>query len=160
MPGQTFRFDFGALESTFAFIEMMTEVVNSDFPGFSVTPHPDAPDNNGRHWRGLRATITGMDKGISLYTHSGLVYHPDTRAGIYLEVDKKNNLPVYQAVWDNIVLDEAYDLCKDEPDYLKLFYPDSKLKLLMGGKTLQEQQALYRVYYERAITNLLKAARG
>jgi hypothetical protein len=159
VPEQKFSFTMEAANATYRFLRMVASALGEPHPGFSVKPHPDARDNNGAHWRGLRATITA-EGSARLYIHTGLVYHPDTRRGIYLEIDRKNNLGVYRSVWDNLGESALYDLCKDEPDYLKCFYPDAKLDLMMSEPDAGAQKRLWNEYFEACVTAMLAALKG
>ena len=159
VPEQNFSFTMRSANATYRFLQMVSRALSEPHAGFQVQPHPDARDNHGPHWRGLRATVT-QEGGARLYIHTGLVYHPDTRRGIYLEVDRKNNLPAYRAVWDNLAESGLYDLCKDEPDYLKCFYPDAKLDALMAEPSDEAQQRLWTEFFEGAVRGMLSALKG
>lgn len=149
------RQKISGLNGTTAFIEMIKEQLKIGVPGFKMEIKEDAPDNFGIHWRGWRAWVTSGD--LQMYIHTGLVYHPDTRAGIYTEIDRKNNSKIFDTAWERITFSDQYDLCKEEADYLKFFYPAGRWDDLMEADPADKQIKLWRAYFESVLTNLTAA---
>lgn len=147
-----------SLISIFRFVETVEAVLlKADYPKFTVDIRKEARDNFGKHWRGYRSEIKGKKKGTRLYTHFGLVYLPETRRGIYCELDKRNNLGIYEKVWDNVKESCEYDLNKDEADYLKFFFPDARMEKLMSSPR-EEQNKMVGEFFASCVKSMLEAA--
>lgn len=142
-------------DGTTVFMEMVRDQLKKGVPGFETEIREEAPDNFGIHWRGWRALIRSGN--VQMYIHTGLVYHPDTRAGIYTEIDSGNNEEIFEAAWEYIKPSMEYDLSKEEPDYLKFFYPSCKWDELMEADTAKEQADLWRQYFECVLLGLAAA---
>lgn len=143
------------LNGTTVFIEMVREQLKRGLPGYDLKIREDAPDNFGIHWRGFRAWVSSGD--VQIYIHTGLVYHPDTRAGIYTEIDRRNNREIFDTAWEHIKPSDQYDLCKEEADYLKFFYPACKWDELMEAESADKQCGLWCRYFETVLMSLSEA---
>ena len=118
-----YRFTMSALREAHWLLEDLGNLFAAgDFGGCTLVAHPEAPDNNGPHWKGLRAGVTGTG-GVQLYIHAGLIFHPDFRQGLYLEADHQNNGEVWDRLWMNTRDGAHHEVCRDEVDYLKCFLP-------------------------------------
>ena len=151
------KFDFESLISVYRFTQTVEAVLSKvEYPLLRVSIFKDAKDNYGKHWRGFRAEIKGKQGG-RLYIHFGLVYLPETRRGIYLELDKRNNGEIYDSVWVNIKEARAYELNKEEADYLKFFFPEVGIEDLMSGDR-ESQNKQVENFFIGCIENMLEAA--
>lgn len=143
--------------SLFKFSEHLEYVItNAKSDKFTCKVKKDAKDNNGIHWFGYRCPSKSKNSEVEFYFHCGAVYHPDTKAGIYFEVDKSNNEKYYSDVWDNIVPSDEYDLNMNEPNYLKLFYPTLKFDELMSESSASLQEYMLETYFVSCIEAILK----
>lgn len=114
----------------------------------SLEPVRTAVDCIGRHWYGTRVKMVSKADGQQFYLHAGLIFLPETRIGLMIEVDKKNNLNTYQILWDELADGTTYQLNRDEAEYLKLFMADGLFSELSGKTAGEQVEALARYLKE------------
>lgn len=125
--------DISALQSLHRFGDIYEDALRSiQSEIVTFEPMRAAKDSIGRHWYGMRCKMECKVSGQGFYLHTGLIFLPQTRTGLMVEVDQKNNLPSYAQVWDNIERCEAFDVEKGEAEYLKLFMPDTQFDAMRG----------------------------
>ena len=88
------------------------------------TPARQAKDSIGRHWYGTRCHFIDLTNGNKFFLHIGLIYLPETKCGLMVEIDRRYNQERYDTVWDHIRSGETFVVSHDEPIYLKLFLKD------------------------------------
>lgn len=131
MTEKRLSFDAEALKSLHRFGDELEEAVRSIASEFvDFVPARNAADSIGKHWYGMRCNMGCKRSGINFYLHIGLVYHPDTRTGLMVEVDRKNNPEVYDQIWKNVDNQPEFEINKEECAYYKLFMPESDFALL------------------------------
>ncbi|WP_223588247.1 hypothetical protein [Neobacillus bataviensis] len=118
-----------------------------------------AKDNNGPHWFGYRCYIKDLQSNKSLYIHFGFIFLPSTKVGLMVELDRNNNLDVYERVWDQIGPSSVYHINKEESDYLKLFLPDDILSQVTEFESAVKQAEFLQDYFVSCCEALLAAAR-
>ncbi|MEG1477629.1 MAG: hypothetical protein RSC38_07845, partial [Oscillospiraceae bacterium] len=123
----SFLANMTALQSFHRFGDIYEEAINtlqSDIVEFTAVR--EAKDSIGPHWYGMRCKMICRKTMQGFYLHTGLIFLPETRTGLMVEVDKKNNSPSYSDVWNNITSATEYEVEKGEAEYLKLFMPDAE----------------------------------
>lgn len=113
-------------------------------------PVRKASDGIGAHWYGMRVRVQCKKTGLSLYLHTGLIFHPDTRKGLMIEVDRRNHFAVYSLLWEQLKPGDGFEVERQEEDYLKIFMPDADYDLL-GRSTLSEQMIILRHFFQQAV---------
>lgn len=133
-----------ALRSMHRFGDILTQAVQSiNSPLVELEVLRDPADCIGRHWYGVRCWLTCKQTAQRFYLHIGFVFLPKTRRGVMVEVEQKNNRVTYPAIWGNIAPDgDAFEINKDEPDYLKLFLPEDRFAALVTMGRAQQVQLL------------------
>lgn len=122
-----------ALRSLHRFGDIYEEAVlaaESEWATFA--PDRQSRDCIGPHWYGLRVRMECKKTGQRFYLHTGLIFLPETRTGLMVEVDKANNAIPYDMVWNRIEGEALFEVNRDEPVYLKLFMPDSDFDRMNG----------------------------
>ncbi|MEG1012389.1 MAG: hypothetical protein RSD27_08920 [Ruthenibacterium sp.] len=97
-----------------------------------MTADRTSQDCIGRHWYGMRCRMLCKKTGQQFYLHTGFIFLPETRTGLMVEVDERNNRIPYTQVWNNIQQGVLYEVNRDEPVYLKLFMPDVTFEAMQG----------------------------
>lgn len=147
-----------ALESMHRFGDILADAIGSiesDKAEFQVIR--DAKDCIGRHWYGLRCRVTCRRSGIGFYLHIGLIYFPSTRPGLMIELDEQNNRHSYGSVLENITVRPEFEINREEPEYFKLFMPDSVFAD-MSGRPRGEQAAVLRRFVKSGAEAIVDAA--
>lgn len=153
-----FSFHIETMVSLFKFNEQLEYVIsNVKSEKFTCYVKKDAKDNNGIHWFGYRCPTKSKNSEAEFYFHCGVVYHPDTRAGIYFEVDKENNEKYYFKILDSIESSSEYNLNVDEPNYLKLFYPSLKFQELMSKDSADKQESMLETYFTACVEAVIRS---
>lgn len=104
-----------------------------------------ARDSIGPHWYGMRVRVTTKRNGLSFYLHTGLIFLPETKIGLMVEVDQKNNLANYDILVQQLTDKPEFTVNRAEPEYLKLFMPDETFAAMnkADAKTQKELLAAY-----------------
>lgn len=147
-----------ALESMHRFGDILADAIGSiesDKAEFQVIRN--AKDCIGRHWYGLRCRVTCRRSGIGFYLHIGLIYFPSTRPGLMIELDEQNNRHSYGSVLENITVRPEFEINREEPEYFKLFMPDSVFAD-MSGRPRGEQAAVLRRFVKSGAEAIVDAA--
>lgn len=147
-----------ALSSLHRFGDVLEEAVccvESDL--VKLQPVRDAADCIGRHWYGMRCLATCKRSGARFYLHMGLIYFASTRYGLMVELDEKNNKSCYAAVKQNIAGHPLYEINCEEPEYFKLFMPETTF-LELSGKKRGRQIMEIRDYVRAAAEGIAQAA--
>ncbi len=153
-----FKIDYDQLEHI-AFFYWMSEYVLTHFFSEDYTVKVVFEENGfGAHWGGLILDVFGKDGALKARCHTGLVYHPNTKTGIYFEAESWKNLRNYKKLWDNVEPSDEYDLNKDETDFLKLFFPERKRQEMMDAGSVEKQMEMLRTYYDACFTSMIMAA--
>lgn len=150
--------DIAALSSLHRFGDILEEAiagVRSDMVQMQAVR--DAGDCIGRHWYGMRCRVTCKRSGSGFYLHIGLIYHPDTRRGLMVELDEQNNRSCYDVVKKNMAENPQYEINRDEPEYFKLFMPNPVFESLQEQKR-GEQVSVIRAYVQAAAEGIASAA--
>lgn len=152
-----FKFDYEALKQIVYFYwsyEYMLEHFVSDEFVIELAPEYHG---YGPHWGGNVLWLKNKEGDKKLYIHTGMVYHPDTEPGIYFETESWKNAKYYKKLWNNLAESDKYDLNKKETEFLKVFYPKSKLKELMDAEDVDKQIELLREYFDASCKAYLAA---
>lgn len=123
--GENMFISVPALRGLHRFGDIYEEAIlaaSSDLASF--TPDRASRDCIGPHWYGLRVHMECKRTGQRFYLHTGLIFLPETRTGLMVEVDKANNSIPYDMVWNQLESGPLFEVNRDEPVYLKLFMPD------------------------------------
>lgn len=153
-----FTLDYKMLDQI-AYFYWMSEYILTHFYSdeYTVKVLPDVP-GFGAHWGGLHLEVLDKEGNSKAFCHTGLVYHPDTKTGIYFEAESWKNPRNYQKLWRDVEPSDGYDLNKDETDFLKFFYPERKLDELLNANNVEKQMALLTEYYDACFRGIIKAA--
>lgn len=152
------KLDIEALRSLHRFGDIFEQAINAiDSPLVELTPQRQAQDSIGRHWYGMRCSMVCKKTGQGFYLHMGLIYLPETRTGLMVELDRKNNLPSYGTVWDKIADTSEFEVNRDEEEYLKLFMPEVKFAHMQNMSRIQQSEALAR-YIQSCAESIAAAA--
>lgn len=157
MAEQDLRFDLPALFSLHRFGDIYAQAIReirSDSVEFEVLR--DAKDSIGPHWYGMRCRAVSKVSGVSFYLHTGLIYLPSTQIGLMVEVDEKNNLPVYEQVTAAVEDGEEFTVNRAEPEYFKLFMPEHTFAAMNRAPASRQKELLGR--YMRACGEALVSA--
>jgi len=154
---RTFNIDYAQLDNI-AYYYWMSEYILTHFVSdeYSIEVLPDIP-GFGAHWGGLFVALKDQDGIQKAICHTGLVYHPDTKIGIYFEVESWRNARIYKKLWQNAEPSPGFELNKDESDFLKFFLPKEKIEFLMKAKTVDEQMEIMTKYLDACFVGILKA---
>jgi hypothetical protein len=148
------------MRSLHLFGDIYEEVIReaqSKFVEFS--PDRMSSDSIGPHWYGMRCHLMGRTTGLRFYLHTGLIFLPDTKTGLMIELDMKSNDAVFAQVWDRIEKNPLYVINKDEDEYLKLFMPDEVLASLEQMNRAEQKTAL-SMFFVTCAENIARAAEG
>lgn len=118
-----------------------------------------APDAIGPHWYGMRVRVTTKKCGLSFYLHTGLIFLPETKIGLMVEVDQKNNLAHYDSLVRQIADGEHFVVNRAEPEYLKLFMPDDTFAA-MNESAADVQKQLLKTYFRDCAEAICRVAEG
>ena len=156
-----FKFDYKQLDQITHFYWMSEHVLKnllSDEYSFELLP--DTP-GFGAHWGGVFPILKDKCGNQIAICHTGLVHHPDTETGIYFEVETFSNpKEVYEKLRRDIEPCASYDLNREEPEYLKFFYPKDRVATLMNAQSVEEQMDMLKEYLDACFLGLLKAAKN
>lgn len=158
MTGIKLYYDAEALQSLHRFGDELEEAllsITSDDVNFE--PDRNAPDSIGRHWYGMRCKMQCKKTGLNFYLHIGLVYHPDTKTGLMVEVDKKNNLSAYEKICRCVKKQPEFEINREEPAYFKLFMPELDF-VIMNEKERKEQIKMLSAFVQSAGESIAAAA--
>lgn len=150
--------DMNALRGMHRFGDVMEDAVKSiDSDIVELTADRNSHDCIGRHWYGMRCQVTCKRSGTGFYVHMGLIYYPETRRGLMIELDEQNNSSVYGSVLENIEKHNEFEINRVEPEYFKLFMPDQTF-IEMNGKSRGEQVKIMRTYIQSGVEAIVQAA--
>ena len=156
---KTFNIDYATLTPItyyFWMVEYVLQNLSSD--KYTIKLLPDI-SGYGAHWGGLFTSLKDKSGGPEIICHNGLVYHPDTEIGIYFEAESfKNDKEVYEKLWRDAASDTWRDLNKDEPDFLKFFFPKDKLSELMNAQSVEKQIDMLTKYLGSCFIGMIEAA--
>lgn len=147
-----------ALRSLHRFGDIYEEAIlaaQSDWAAF--TPDRQNRDCIGPHWYGLRVHMECKKTGQRFYLHTGLIFLPETRTGLMVEVDKANNHIPYDRVWNKIESGALFEVNRDEPVYLKLFMPDGDFER-MNALDHKGQREMLTAYFTACGEAICQAA--
>lgn len=153
-------FDLTALLSMHRFgdaYEQAIREVQSDLVSCEVLRQ--APDSIGPHWYGMRVRVTTLRYGLSFYLHTGLIFLPETKIGLMVEVDQKNNPANYDCLVGQLADGERFTVNRAEPEYLKLFMPDETFAA-MNEAPAKEQKELLKAYFTACAEAICTVAEG
>lgn len=119
----------------------------------------DAPDSIGAHWYGMRCRAVSKVSGIECYLHTGLIFLPETKVGLMVELDERNNRAVYDRVVRDINDGALFIVNRAEAEYLKLFLPDEALARLNRVDAVG-QRAFLKAYMQSCAEAIIAAADG
>ena len=143
-----------ALRSLPLFLDVYEAAIASiESKTIECQPVRKASDGIGAHWYGMRVRVRCKKTGLSLYLHTGLIFHPDTRKGLMIEVDRRNHFAVYSLLWEQLKPGDGFEVERQEEDYLKIFMPDADYDRL-GGSTLSEQMVLLQRFFQQAVETI------
>lgn len=114
--------------------------VESDKVTFEVIR--SARDCIGPHWYGMRVRITSKASGQTNYLHTGLIFLPETRVGLMVEVDERNNLQNYGLLVNGLQDAPEFEVNRVEKEYLKLFMPDATFADMNAQPAAAQKQIL------------------
>lgn len=151
------RFDLPALLSLHRFGDIYERAIagiESDRAAFEVLRQ--APDSIGPHWYGMRVRVTSLTNGESYYLHTGLIFLPQTKIGLMVEVDRKNNLHSYADLVARLEDGPLFTVNRAEEEYLKLFMPDGAFARMnrLGAAEQQKMLADYMKACAEAIVGV------
>ena len=126
--------------------------IQSDKVDFEVIR--SARDCIGPHWYGMRVRITSKASGQTNYLHTGLIFLPETRVGLMVEVDRQNNAHNYALLWNGLSDTPLFEVNRDEEPYLKLFMPDDTFRA-MNEKSAPEQQEMLAAYMKACTESIM-----
>lgn len=155
---KTFKLDYAQLDNI-AYYYWMSEYILTHFVSdvYTLEVMPDIP-GFGAHWGGLFVSLKDKAGTQKALCHTGLVYHPATETGVYFEVESFKNTANFQKLWRDVEPDPGYDLNKEEPDFLKFFFPRDKVNDLMSATTVSEQMDIMTKYLDACFTGVFRAA--
>ncbi|MDZ7671577.1 MAG: hypothetical protein U5K53_01855 [Halanaerobiales bacterium] len=155
-----FKADISSLRSVHMFNDGLRNVLNeiNSFE-FECQIHNNFFENNGPHWSGFRCFLMDRQDRSLYYLHIGLIFHPDTKKGIMVELDKESNLNSYQEIRDNIKKGENFKVNKEEADYLKLFLKEKKLENIDNSNKIDKQLSILRDFLKEALAAIIKGGR-
>lgn len=157
---ESLNLNINALRGMHRFGDIMEDAIKSiDSEIASLEAIRDSRDCIGRHWYGMRCQVTCKRSGVGFYLHMGLIYYPDTRVGLMIEVDEQNNGSVYGSVLEHIEERPEFEINRVEPEYFKLFMPDHNFSE-MSGKARGEQVKIMRTYIQSGVEAIVQAAYG
>ncbi len=132
-------------------------IATAESPLVRFTVDRASRDCIGPHWYGMRVHMECLQTGQRFYLHTGLIFLPETRTGLMVEVDKANNHIPYDQVWNKIESEAAFEVNREEDIYLKLFMPDADFAA-MNQKEHKEQAQMLRRYITACGEGIAKAA--
>jgi hypothetical protein len=140
---EKYTIDLPAFRSLHRFGDALEQAIrNIQEPDMLFTPARQAKDSIGRHWYGTRCHFIDLSNGNKFYLHIGLIYLPETRIGLMVEVDGKNNRERYDVIWEQIRSGETFVVSRDEPAYLKLFLKENLYDSLQTAPAARQIQLL------------------
>ena len=117
-----------------------------------------AKDSIGRHWYGFRVRVLDKANGQKFYLHTGLIFLPETRIGLMVEVDEANNHGPYRQLCESLVSTDSFIRDLKEPQYLKLFLPDAQLEELFRAD-LRRQKTILASYFRDCVEAIVTRAK-
>ncbi|MCF8001758.1 MAG: hypothetical protein K9K76_07895 [Halanaerobiales bacterium] len=155
-----YRADISSLRSVHIVNDGLKKVLNEiRSHEFECQIHYDFIENCGSHWNGYRCFLMDTKKRSLYYLHIGMIFHPDTKKGIMVELDKESNLNYYQKVKGRIQKGKNYSINKEEKDYLKLFLKDDILEKMNSSNVINEQLKVLQNFLEEALLAIIKGGR-
>lgn len=146
------------MRSFHLFGDIYEQAVLSATSGIAAfAPDRSSRDCNGKHWYGMRVHMDCLRTGQRFYLHTGLIFLPERRTGLMVELDRNNNHEYYETIWNRIKGGALFEVNRDEPAYLKLFMPDSDF-ILMNLSDRGEQQRILRVFFTACSESICNAA--
>lgn len=152
------HYSLEALESLHRFGDIYAGAIHSiksDKVDFEVIR--EARDSIGRHWYGMRCRITSKQTGQTNYLHTGLIFLPETRIGLMVEVDEQNNHHNYGLLVNGLIDTELFVVNRDEKEYLKLFMPDQTFEA-MSGRSAGEQMDMLAAYMKACGESIMEVS--
>lgn len=141
------HFSLPALRALHRFGDIYEEAIaRAESPLVAFTVDRASHDCIGPHWYGLRVHMECKQTGQRFYLHTGLIFLPETRTGLMVELDKQNNHIPYEQVWRKLEGRPEFLVNRDEEPYLKLFMPDGDFAAL-NQMEHREQAALLGRYF-------------
>ena len=138
-----FHVDMEKLMSLHRFGDVLDDAIKSvGSETVELVPDRGARDSIGRHWYGSRCHMRNKETDEKFYLHIGLIYLPETRTGLLVELDKRSNPASFPIVWENLGEGSRYEISRDEDDYLKLFMPQDAFDALCGKKRGEQVKAI------------------
>jgi hypothetical protein len=155
---KTFKLNYSDLDQI-AYFYWMSEYILTHYysDDYTVKVLPDVL-GFGAHWGGLILDVRDNEGNQKAICHTGLVYHPNTKTGIYFETESWKNPRNYKKLWRDVEPSDGYDLIKDETDFLKFFFPERKLEELMNAGSIDKQMQMLTEYYDACFRGIIKAA--
>jgi hypothetical protein len=123
------------------------------------SPDRSAPDGIGPHWYGMRCHLTGRTTGLRFYLHTGLIFLPETKKGLMVELDRNSNESVFADVWEHVGEGPLYVVNKDEEEYLKLFMPEETFASLERMDRAGQKETL-STFFVACAEEIARAAGG
>ena len=153
-----FKFDYADLPGVVYYFWMSKYVLaNFKSDDYSIEVKLDN-SGFGPHWGGMFVELKDNEGNKKALCHAGLVCHPNTEIGICFEIDRFFNTENYQKIWDGINPAPGFDLNKNEPDYLKLFFPKDQLDDIMNSANVDKQISMLIKYFNVCFSAIFKAA--
>lgn len=147
-----------ALRSLHRFGDIFEEAIRQiQSTQVELVPDRSARDGIGRHWYGMRCHVTSKRTGQRFYLHTGLIFLPETRTGLMVELDQKSNQGPYTQVWNTLKERPEFEINRDEAEYLKLFLPDQTFSVL-NEAAREEQLAVLSRYFQSCAEAIAEAA--
>jgi len=154
-----FRFDHAMLDHLVYFFWMIEYILtNFDSKNYFIKLMESESSGFGEHWGGFFISLKDLDGIVEVIIHTGLVYYPGTESGIYFEAERLKNQKIYEKLVKDAQPSDMYDLNRTGKDYLKFFFPKSKLNKLMDAKDVDTQIEMLRAYYNACFTGMLETA--
>ena len=152
------RFSLPAMQSMHRFGDIYAaavEGIKSESVIFEVIR--TARDCIGPHWYGMRVRITSRRTGQTNFLHTGLIFLPETRVGLMVEVDRQNNGHNYELLWNGLTDCPLFEVNRDEKPYLKLFMPDEQFRS-MNGRPAEEQKDILAGYMKACAESIMEVS--
>ena len=152
------RFSLPALLSMHRFGDLYAaavEGIQSEKVNFEVIR--TARDCIGPHWYGMRVRIASKKSGQTNYLHTGLIFLPDTRVGLMVEIDRQNNGHNYALLWNGLQDTPAFEVNRDEAPYLKLFMPDDSFRE-MNDCPAEKQRDMLAAYMRACAESIMEVS--
>jgi hypothetical protein len=155
-----YKADISSLRSIHIFNDELEKTLNEiKSPEFECQIHYNFIENCGPHWNGFRCFLMDVKNRSLYYLHIGLIFHPDTKKGIMVELDQESNSNTYKKIRNNIKEGRLYKLNKDEKNYLKLFLSEEKLEQANKSIKIETQLSIIKDFLIEALTAIIKGGR-